>query len=193
MTDSLVGKALYFYKGTWSGRPATGTGNSSGLLLGHRAFFTDLNSKGEWDGTEWQQTSTAGSKHVVITGDETVIPKFDQQIYNGIAVGSVRTDAGIEVYNDWLFQVIGVDADDDITIQISLDGVNFIKPGLVDVMTGALIDQTAANIEAPGIYRFGNIAEQSPITMSIKAIDVVRETAVTGNAVFVDAIGSIRK
>lgn len=137
---------------------------------------------------------TNGAGHVKIDAINEALTApdiFSEQIYAGIATGSQIMDGGIEHYSYWQFHVEGVDADDDITINISLDGTNFIAPGLVDVMTGAHIDQTAANIEADGIYVFGTVADQATrVALGVKAIKVTRVTATGGNSVTVTARAS---
>jgi hypothetical protein len=128
----------------------------------------------------------AGKMHLASSSLST--PVFNEQIYSGTTVDTQITDGGLEDYTFWEFHVVGVDADDDIKINISLDGTNFISPGLVDVMTGAHIDQSAANIEAPGIYVFGTVIDQATrVALGVQAIQVSRETATGANPVTVAA------
>jgi len=147
----------------------------------------------EWSKVGWVQTKTGGASHVqaLITGDETVIPPRIFSLYSGVAAAANILDAGIEVYDSWMFQFLGaLDADDTMRLEISLEGsLGFVSPGLVDVMTGAHIPG-GTDITAAGIYRFGTATDQSPILMSIAAIQTSRILSVTGGNIDVIAIAS---
>ena len=135
-----------------------------------------------------QEMGMVGNAAKVNVTNFTQYQPFSEQIYSGTTVDTQITDGGLEDYTFWQFHVEGVDADDDIKINISLDGTNFISPGLIDVMTGAHIDQSAANIEADGIYVFGTVADQATrVALGVQAIQVSRETAAGSNPVTVTA------
>jgi hypothetical protein len=109
-----------------------------------------------------------------------------QNIYSGTAVGSMITE-NLDTYTYFQFHVIGVDADDDVSIGISLDGVNFVTIPVINMATGAEI-AAGTNIEAAGMYRYGNeptsvSLRDAPVGMGVKSIRITRETAVGANQV----------
>lgn len=143
------------------------------------------------DGVTLNQVGMTGkSANVHLTGtDVPAVLPFSQLIYANSVVGNVIV-ANLLDYNDWIFHVMGVDIDDDINIMVSLDGVNFIYPGLVNILDGSYIAQAAGvQIEASGVYKFGP-AVNTFSSLNIQAIKIVRVTATGSNAVTVYANGS---
>lgn len=135
----------------------------------------------------------AGGPAVAPIPDPDLAPYFNQ-IYAGT---SAAGDAAIAIvdnlqdYNDWTFDVQGVDADDDLNIQISLDGVTWNYITLVNVQSGATVVQAAGvQIEVAGLYKIAMGGGAVPLqSIRVRALKVVRVTATGSNAVTVQASG----
>lgn len=110
-----------------------------------------------------------------------VITPITENIYSDTLVGSRITEGGLEDYSYFQFQVVGALAAEDLQISISLDGVNFVVIPVINMATGAEI-AVGTNIEAAGMYRYGNeptstSLRDAPTGLGVKAIKVERITA----------------
>lgn len=131
--------------------------------------------------------SIDGAAYVHIKSSDLSSSAITEAIYSDTSVGSRITEGGLENYSYFQFQIIGVDADDDISIAISLDGVNFVTIPVVNIADGTAI-AAGTNIEANGMYRYGNeptatSGRDAPVGLGVKAIKVTRETATGSNQV----------
>ena len=128
--------------------------------------------------------STDGAKHVAIqSGLYPVTQPITENVYSDTATGSRITEGGLEDYSYFQFQVVGALAAEDLIISISLDGINFVVIPVINMATGAEI-AAGTNIEAAGMYRYGNeptstSLRDAPTGMGVKAIKVERATATT--------------
>jgi len=135
-----------------------------------------------------EQLSTCAAAHVhLASSDLTCIKTITEKIYSDTLVGSRITEGGLEDCSYFQFQVTGVDADDDISIAISLDGENFETIPVINIATGAAI-AAGTNIEAAGIYRYGNeptatSLRDAPTGLGVLSIRITRETATGSNQV----------
>ena len=116
-----------------------------------------------------------------------VIEPITENIYSGVAVGTRIIEGGLEDYSYFQFQVVGALAAEDVSIAISLDGVNFVTIPVINIATGAEI-AAGTNIEADGMYRYGNeptstSLRDAPTGLGVKAIKVTRETATASGQV----------
>lgn len=117
--------------------------------------------KGGWDYfNEGWTTDSSGNPAGNVAGsidvdNITAKQPFFEVVYSGTTVETVDTSA-LEDYTDWVFQVEGALAAEDITIEISNDGTTFYAPDIIS-QYGTAIAQDAANIEADGIYCFNSL------------------------------------
>ena len=163
--------------------------------------FYEVDNNGnvyKYDGDSWVQTASGGATHVHLSSSDlyTVIQPFNAQVYSGtLATGdtAIQITDNLQDYTDWEFHVVGVDADDDITIGISLDGVNFVLPAVVNILTGTAVAQDASTlfIEVPGVYKIAMGGGAVPMqNISFRALQIYRRTATGSNTVTVQAIGT---
>ena len=137
-------------------------------------------------GTTNRNGDPAGNVVAEISNLPTHEP-ITENIYSGTTTGSRITEGGLEDKSYFQFQVVGVDADDDISVAISLDGINFVTIPVVNVADGTAI-AAGTNIEAAGMYRYGNeptatSLRDAPAGLGVKAVKITRETAVGSNQV----------
>jgi len=126
--------------------------------------------------------SLDGAVHVhLASSDLSCFKVITESIYSDTLVGSRITEGGLEDCSYFQFQVVGALAAEDISIAISLDGVNFVTIPVINMATGAEI-AAGTNIEAAGMYRYGNeptatSLRDAPTGLGVKSIRITRETA----------------